>query len=176
MIIDDIVHKNSIRLGVDSPPPEVRFKGIWTGAALVPVGLLIFGFTIQHSSHWSGPLTGMFIGIFGIQVVATVCYTYSIDSYRVEGSEVSQFFNFCRQSTSCTVAFYGIKLCNAVSFQFAFIMFALVGSVLAFAPVVWLMWKGGWVRQTLGRPTNVSVAEEIIANNQESISVHNREQ
>ncbi|KAJ5638168.1 MFS general substrate transporter [Penicillium lividum] len=167
MIIDDIVHRESIRLGVDSPPPEVRFKGIWTGAALIPAGLLIFGFTIQYNSHWSGPLAGMFIGIFGVQVVATVCYTYSIDSYRVEGSEVSQFFNFCRQSTSCTVAFYGVKLCTAIGFQFAFIMFALVGSVLAFAPVVWLMWKGAWVREKLGRPVNVSVVEEIISRHHE---------
>jgi hypothetical protein len=172
MIIDNIVHKSSVRLGIDSPPPEVRFKGIWTGAALVPAGLLIFGFTIQYNSHWSGPLAGMFIGVFGIQVVATVCYTYSIDSYRVEGSEVSQFFNFCRQSTSCTVAFYGVKLCNAVGFQFAFIMFALVGSLLAFAPVVWLMWKGEWARERLGRPKNVSVAQEIIANHHEFNRMH----
>ncbi|KAJ5772470.1 MFS general substrate transporter [Penicillium odoratum] len=167
MIIDDIVHRESIRLGVDSPPPEVRFKGIWTGAALIPAGLLIFGFTIQYNSHWSGPLAGMFIGIFGVQVVATVCYTYSIDSYRVEGSEVSQFFNFCRQSTSCTVAFYGVKLCTAIGFQFAFIMFALVGSVVAFAPVVWLMWRGAWVREKLGKPVNVSVVEEIISRHHE---------
>lgn len=117
----------------------------------------------------------MFIGIFGIQVVATVCYTYSIDSYRVEGSEVSQFFNFCRQSTSCTVAFYGVKLCNTIGFQFAFIMFALVGSVLAFAPVVWLMWEGAWVREKLGSPANVSVAEEIIANHHEFNRMQSRE-
>ncbi|KAJ5107509.1 MFS general substrate transporter [Penicillium angulare] len=170
-IIDGIVHRDSKRLGVDSPPPEVRFKGIWTGATLIPTGLLIFGFTIQYNSHWSGPLAG----IFGVQVVATVCYTYSIDSYRVEGSEVSQFFNFCRQSTSCTVAFYGVKLCNAIGFQFAFIMFALVGSVLAFAPIVWLMWKGAWIRERLGRPRDVSVAEEIILNHRELNTVQNRE-
>ncbi|KAE8327020.1 major facilitator superfamily domain-containing protein [Aspergillus sergii] len=174
-IIDDIVHRDSIRLGVDSPPPEVRFKGIWTGAALIPAGLLIFGFTTQYNSHWSGPLAGMFIGIFGIQVVATVCYTYSIDSYRVEGSEVSQFFNFCRQSTSCTVAFYGVNLCNAIGYQFAFIMFALVGSLLAFAPNVWLMWKGAWIRERLGRPENVSVAEEIISSHHEFNRMQSRE-
>ena len=42
-------------------------------------------------------------------------------------------------------------------------MFALVGSVLAFAPVLWLMWKGEYIREKLGRPTDVSVAEEIIS-------------
>lgn len=160
-IIDDIVRREQKRLGVDSPPPEVRFRGIWTGAFLVPAGLLIFGFSMQYDAHWSGALAGMFIGIFGIQVIATVCYTYSIDSYRVEGSEVSQLFNFFRQETSFTIAFYGVDLCKAIGYQFAFLMFALVGSLLAFIPVVWLMWKGRAVREQLGQPVNVSVAEEI---------------
>jgi hypothetical protein len=141
----------------------VRFKGLWTGAILVPAGLLIFGFTMQYKTHWVGPLAGMFLGIFGIQIVATVCYTYSIDSYRVEGSEVAQFFNFCRQSTSCTIAFYAARLCESIGYQFAFLMFALVGSVLAFAPVLWLMWKGEHIREKLGRPIDVSVAEEIFS-------------
>ncbi|KAL3475210.1 major facilitator superfamily domain-containing protein [Aspergillus californicus] len=144
-----------------SPPPEIRFRGLWTGAALVPTGLLIFGFTMAYKTHWVGPLAGMFIGIFGLQIVSTVCYTYSIDSYRAEGSEVAQFFNFCRQGTSCTIAFYGVELCRRVGYQFAFLMFALVGSGLALGPVVWLVFWGGGVRERLGRPRGVSVAEDI---------------
>lgn len=117
---------------------------------------------MQYRTHWVGPLAGMFLGILGIQVVSTVCYTYSIDSYRVESSEVSQFYNFCRQTVSFTVAFYAIKLCDAIGYQFAFLMFALVGSGLAGAPILWLVWKGESVREKLGKPVNVSVAEEII--------------
>jgi hypothetical protein len=37
-----------------------------------------------------GALMGMGIGCFGIQVITTTCYTYSIDCYRVESSEVGQ--------------------------------------------------------------------------------------
>ena len=122
---------------------------------------------MQYNAHWSGVLAGMFIGIFGLQVIATVCYTYSIDSYRVEGSEVSQLFNFVRQETSFTVGFYGVDLCNAIGYQFAFLMFALVGSLLAFLPVVWIMWKGKSTREQLGQPKNVSVAEEILQTHQE---------
>lgn len=133
----------------------------------MPAGLLIFGFSMQYDAHWSGALAGMFIGIFGLQVVATVCYTYSIDSYRVEGLEVSQLFNFFRQETSFTIAFYGVDLCKAIGYHFAFIMFALVGSVLALAPVVWLMWKGKSMREQLGQPKNVSVAEEILMEHRE---------
>ncbi|CAL5869735.1 uncharacterized protein PFLUO_LOCUS3965 [Penicillium psychrofluorescens] len=174
-IIDSIIRRESKRLGTDNPPPEVRFRGLWLGAALVPAGLLIFGFTMSYKSHWAGPLAGMFIGIFGVQIVATVCYTYSIDSYRVEGSEVAQFFNFSRQTMSCTIAFYAVKLCDSIGFQFAFLMFALVGSVVAFAPVVWLMWKGEDIRERMGSPVNVSVADDIIADYSAVYQNHARE-
>ncbi|OAA68636.1 Major facilitator superfamily domain, general substrate transporter [Niveomyces insectorum RCEF 264] len=166
-IIDKILAREAKRLGTDNPPPEVRFKGLWAGAVLVPVGLLVFGFSMQYPAHWSGALAGMFIGIFGIQIVATVCYTYSIDCYRIEGSEVSQLFNFVRQETSFTVGFYGVQLCLRIGYQFAFLMFALVGSVLAFAPVVFLMWKGPSMRERLGRPQGVSVAEEVLRDHEE---------
>ena len=147
---------------------QVRLKGIWPGAILVPAGLLIFGFTMEFESHWTGPLFGMFIGIFGLQIVATATYTYSVDCYRIEGSEVAQLFNILRQETSFTVAFYGVKLCDSIGFHLAFVIFALVGSVLAFAPMVGLMWRGEKVRERLGEPHNVSVAEEVLARHREA--------
>ena len=123
--------------------------------------VLIFGFTMEYETHWAGSLVNLFIEIFGIQVMATMCLTHSIDSHRVEGSEVSQFINFCRQTTSFTVAFYAVDLCEAIGFQFAFLMFALVGTILVLPSIVWLVWKGGSIRERLGRPVNVSVAQEI---------------
>lgn len=121
---------------------------------------------MQYESHWTGPLFGMFIGMFGLQIVATATYTYSVDCYRIEGSEVAQLFNVLRQETSFTIAFYAIKLCESIGFHLAFLIFALVGGVLAFAPIVILMWRGGQIRHRLGEPHNVSVAEEVIARHQ----------
>lgn len=88
MVLDAVVKAERKRLGGEDPPPEARLKAIWTGEILVPVGLLIYGFCIQYDVHWMGALIGMGTACFGIQVVATTCYTYSIDCYRPEGSEV----------------------------------------------------------------------------------------
>lgn len=148
----------------------MRLRGIWPGAILTPAGLLIFGFTMQYKTHWTGPLFGMFIGIFGLQIVATATYTYSVDCYRVEGSEVAQLFNVIRQDTSFTVAFYAISLCEAIGYQWAFVLFALVGSGLAFVPIVYLQFRGEKLRAQLGEPHDVSVAEEVIARHRESVN------
>ena len=105
MVVDAIVKRERRLLGGVDPPPEARLKAIWTGEILVPVcwrikwdrvltdwlqtGLLIYGFCIQYKeAHWMGALMGMGIGCFGIQVITTTCYTYAIDCYRIESSEV----------------------------------------------------------------------------------------
>ena len=123
----------------------------------MPAGLLIYGFSIQYPTPWFPALFGMFLAIFGLQVIATVCYTYPIDCYRPEGSEISQLINFFRQLTGMTVAFYVVRLCDAIGYQYGFIIFTTLSSVLAFVPVLWLMKYGKSVRERLGVPHNVNV-------------------
>ena len=65
-----------------------------------------------------------------VQVITTTCYTYSIDCYRAEGSEVSQIFNFFRQEIGMTFAFYVIHLADAIGYQWTFFFFACMGSIL----------------------------------------------
>jgi hypothetical protein len=100
---------------------------------------------------------GMGIACFGNQVVTTTCYTYSIDCYRLEASEISTFYNFIRQEVGMTFAFYAIPMADLIGFQFLFIFFACMGSILAFIPIVVLMFKGESIRKKLGKPTNVNV-------------------
>jgi hypothetical protein len=97
----------------------------------------------------------MGLACFGLQVVATTCYTYSIDSYRAESSETAQLFNFIRQEFGITYAFYVIKLCQKIGYQWAFFLFMVFG-VLAFVPMITLMFKGKDWKEKLGIPRNVN--------------------
>ncbi|KUL89284.1 hypothetical protein ZTR_03621 [Talaromyces verruculosus] len=157
VVLDAIV--NRARRNGANPPPEVRLRAIWTGAVLVPTGLILYGFTLQYHIFWFVPLLGMAIACFGLQVIATTCYTYSIDSYRAQGSETSQLFNLIRQTFGMTYAFYVVLLCKKTGYQWAFFMFAMLGSVAAFLPIVVLMFKGEEIRHKLGVPKNISQLE-----------------
>lgn len=130
--------------------PEARLHAIWTGAILVPVGLLIYGFAIEYRVHWLVALFGMAVGVFGLQPIATTCYTYSIECYQDQGSEVATFFNFLRQCFGLTFAFYVVDLCERIGYQVAFVLFVIWGSVLGFVPIVVLMWKGKVIREWVG--------------------------
>jgi MFS family permease len=157
MVIDHIVIREQKRLGRADPPPEVRLKALWPGAIICPIGLLIYGFTIQYNSPWIAPLVGMATAVFGQQILATTCYTYAIDCYRPQSGEIALLINFFRQEIGMTFAFYVVRLCNRIGFQFTFLMFAIFGSVLAFFPVVVLMFRGEQIRKYFGVPHDVNV-------------------
>lgn len=151
-VLDALVKRARRRLGGGrNPEPEARLAAVWTGAVALPVGLLIYGFTIEYRVHWFVPLFGMGLACFGLQPVATTCYTYSIDCYRERGGDVATLFNFVRQSFGMTFAFYVVLLCKRIGYQFAFVLFVVWGSVLGFLPIVVLMWRGKEIREWFQR-------------------------
>ncbi|KKY32686.1 putative mfs multidrug transporter [Diaporthe ampelina] len=89
VVLDAIVKRARQRRGGANPQPEARLQAIWTGAVLLPAGLLIYGFTIEYRTHWFVPLFGMGLSVFGLQPIATTCYTYSIDCYREQVVKIS---------------------------------------------------------------------------------------
>ncbi|KAF8058748.1 MFS general substrate transporter [Lyophyllum atratum] len=78
-----------------SVPAEIRLQGIWTGAITVPIGLLMYGLTIHFATTFIAPCIGMAIACFGVQIISSVCYTYSCsDCYRSRSNDVSQCFKY----------------------------------------------------------------------------------
>lgn len=110
MVVDYIVKRERRVLGGRDPQPEVRLKAIWTGEILVPAGLLIYGFTLAYHVFWFVPLFGMGVACFGIQVITTTCYTYSIDCYRPEGNEVGLRISSYASSL-------GLHLCRSANYS-----------------------------------------------------------
>ena len=58
---------------------EARLQGCWPGFILLPAGVIIEGVCLQYHTHWSGPVMGMGIAAFGLQIVQTNIYAYMTD-------------------------------------------------------------------------------------------------
>ncbi|KAF8911596.1 major facilitator superfamily domain-containing protein [Gymnopilus junonius] len=131
----------------ETAPAEVRLHGIWTGAITVPAD----GLTIHFATTFIAPCIGMAVACFGIQIVTSVCYTYSCsDCYRSRSNDVSQCFNFFRQIFGLTLGFYSIPFGDKIGFEWSFAVFALI-CVVTFLLIVALMYKGEKWRHALGR-------------------------
>ncbi|PFH50454.1 hypothetical protein AMATHDRAFT_60994 [Amanita thiersii Skay4041] len=136
-------------------PAEVRLQGIWTGAITVPAGLLMYGLTIHFETTFIAPCIGMAVACFGIQIVTSVCYTYSCsDCYRSRSNDVSLCFHVLRQVFGLPLGFYSIPFGREIGFEFSFLVFAAI-CVAAFLPIVALMFRGERWRKRLGEPKNL---------------------
>lgn len=59
--------------------PEARLQATWPGFILLPAGIIIEGVCLQHKTHWPGPVIGIGIAAFGLQVVSTNVFAYTTD-------------------------------------------------------------------------------------------------
>jgi MFS family permease len=89
--------------------PESRLHATWPGAFLLPCGVIIEGVCLQYHTHWSGPVVGIGIGAFGLQIVSTTIFAYLTDCYKAQATEISTILNFGRLTFSFTLGFYMVN-------------------------------------------------------------------
>ncbi|KAJ7511591.1 MFS general substrate transporter [Mycena galericulata] len=151
-VIDKLMERSRKRSG--RVHPESRLHGMWPAIVLLPAGLLMFGFSIEHHElerSYIGAAVGMAVTCFAVQMITTPIVAYCVDCYKPQSAEVVQLLNFARQEMSFTVGFWAIRYGDRVGFQFSGITYACV-SVFFFLPVLWIMIYGERLRGWLGEP------------------------
>ena len=59
--------------------PEARLQATWPGFILIPAGVAIEGACLQYKTPWPGPVIGIGIGAFGLQIISTNVFAYITD-------------------------------------------------------------------------------------------------
>ncbi|KAF4549206.1 Efflux pump-like protein 6 [Elsinoe fawcettii] len=131
---------------------ETRLYATIPGAILIPVGVIIEGVCFQFRTHWMGPIMGISIAAFGLQIVTTNIYAYITDCYKPQSAEISTLLNFGRQIFSFTLGFYMTPFAEETTYGIAWAVMAIIGASL-YAGVVALMFKGREWRLKLGEPS-----------------------
>ena len=83
--------------------PEARLQAMWPGFFLCPVGVIIEGVCFEYETHWAGPVIGIGIAAFGLQIISTNVFAYCTDCYKPQSAEISTLLNFGRQTFSFTL-------------------------------------------------------------------------
>ncbi|KAH8802957.1 major facilitator superfamily domain-containing protein [Xylogone sp. PMI_703] len=131
---------------------EARLTATWPGAFLLPAGIIIEGVCLEYKTHWSGPVLGIGIASFGLQIVSTNIYAYLADCYTPQNAEISVLLNFGRTSAfPFTLGFFMLPFAKATNFGVAWSVMALI-SVILYGGIILLMWKGKSWREKLGAP------------------------
>ena len=102
---DWVMNRHARRHGGDRKP-EARLPAALGSLLLCPAGIIIYGVCLQRKTHWMGPVIGMAVASFGVQLVTTVSYTYCSDCYKPQSAEVGSLYNFGRQTFAFPLGFY----------------------------------------------------------------------
>lgn len=96
--------------------PEGRMPFLQIGMTLVPIGLIIFGWTAEKQVHWVLPLFGVAIFSLGMLMAYVCIQTYVVDVYEKYGASALAAVIVARCTTSCVFSVTGFQLYKALGY------------------------------------------------------------
>jgi len=124
---------------------EFRVPLMFPGAVMVPIGLLIYGWSAQAHTHWIVPNIGTAIFAAGNQLVFQNCQTYIVDSYtRFAASAIAATTVF-RSLGGFAFPLFASAMYNGLGYGIGNTVLACCGIIVGL-PVPCLLW---WYGETL---------------------------
>jgi MFS family permease len=127
----------------ETPQPEDRLSLIITvpAAILLPVGLIMYGWTADAKVHWIAPMIGTAIMGAGMMALFMSIQTYLIDSYSKHAASVTAANGVLRSVLGAVLPLVGLQLYDALGLGWGNTLLGLILAVLA--PVTWIFSRYG---------------------------------
>ncbi|KAG8749074.1 hypothetical protein FRC12_013579, partial [Ceratobasidium sp. 428] len=94
--LSDYAYRRAKARDGDRFVPESRLVTAWCGVPFMPIGLLIFGWTLRTHQNWPVPLAGSFIFGLGFMLGTGTIMTYFADVIPGQSASVVACFNLLR--------------------------------------------------------------------------------
>ncbi|TFK32293.1 MFS polyamine transporter [Crucibulum laeve] len=131
--------------------PEARLYPMMVGAFIFPIALFIFAFTGAYAwVHWIAPcIAGTLFGL-GMVLLYISANSYIIDSYSSYAATAMAAKTFMRSEVGAMVPLFVTPMFHNMGFQYAGLLLALVGCVIAPMPFIFYKY-GGRIRARSSR-------------------------
>ncbi|CCG81587.1 putative MFS multidrug resistance transporter [Taphrina deformans PYCC 5710] len=154
---DAVLRRAQVESGkAESVPPERRIGvNAWTGAALAPLGIILYGWTIDGGLFWFAPLVGTFLFGLGTMFIYSAVTTYLIDVLPGRSSSAMALNNFVRNVLACAGSVLAVPAIDALGEG---VLFSIIGGlfILSTLLVLAIVLKGDEWREKAQR-TGVAV-------------------
>lgn len=117
--------------------PEVRLHWamVAPGSILIPVGLLIYGWTAYYQVHWIAPMMGTALMSIGTIIITMCVQTYLVDSFSTNAASVSAANTVLRSILGALLPLCGLDLYEAIGLGWGNSLLAFIALALAPVPV-----------------------------------------
>ncbi|KAI0020712.1 bicyclomycin resistance protein [Xylariomycetidae sp. FL0641] len=121
--------------------PEYRLPLLPYGAALIPAGLFIYGWTAENKVHWIAPMIGTAVMGCGSFVVFMAIQTYLVDAYVLYAASALATNTIVRSIAGATLPLAGLRLYARLGLGWGNSLLGFISMVLL--PVSWLIIRYG---------------------------------
>jgi len=143
----DKIYKKLKAKNNDVGKSEFRVPLMFPGAVMVPIGLVIYGWSAAYKTHWIVPNIGTAIFAAGNQLVFQNCQTYLVDSYtRFAASAIAATAVF-RSLGGFAFPLFAPYMYQALGYGWGNTTLAFVGVVVGFPAPFILWWFGEALRK-----------------------------
>jgi MFS family permease len=121
--------------------PEYRLPPMIPGTAMIPLGLIIYGWTAQYYVHWFVPLLGTFFVGVGVITVFIPVASYLVDAYPAHAASATAATTVFRSMGGALLPLAGPKMYQKLDQGWGNTL--LAGIALGVMPMIWLTMKYG---------------------------------
>lgn len=108
--------------------PEHKLPLMMVSCFLVPIGLIIFGFSAQHRVFWLVPNIGAFIFGLGMMGSFLCLQSYTIDSYTLYAASALASVGFCRSLFGFGLPLAAPSLFNQLGYDYGCLLLAALAA------------------------------------------------
>ncbi|KAL6229261.1 major facilitator superfamily domain-containing protein [Aspergillus navahoensis] len=121
--------------------PEHRLPPTILGSVIVPISLFWFGWTTDSGVHWMIPIMGSALFGCGIILVFNGVFTFLVDAYPRYAASTLAGNSLVRCTFAATFPLFGVKMYEALGYQWATNLLAFLTVTLM--PFPWVFFKYG---------------------------------
>ncbi|CAE6461347.1 unnamed protein product [Rhizoctonia solani] len=145
--LSDHVYRRARARDGDKFAPESRLDSAWFGVPFMPIGLLIFGWTLHTHQKWVIPLVGGFIFGVGFMLGTGTCIAYFADVIPGQSASVVACFNLCRNVAAALSAALAAPAINNIGQGWYFTIMAILVSLMSLNLLAVRRWGNHWRQQ-----------------------------
>lgn len=139
---DRIYARMKRRYNVSAGRPEFRLIMMGPGALLVPVGLIIYGWTAQYRTFWIGPDVGVALFTAGVIIGIQCIQSFLVDTYTRFAASAVAAGTVLRSLAGFGFPLFGPSLYEKLNYGWGNTLLAFIAILIGWPGPV-LLWKYG---------------------------------
>jgi len=124
---------------------ESRLPPMILGSALVPLGILSFGWAVRYRLHWIVPVIFSSLVGFGYVSIAISAWSYLVDAFGIYAASATAGTVLLRNAGAATLPLAGPSVVKSMGWGWGYSVLALLGILTVPIPAV-LMYVGKRIR------------------------------